>query len=119
MRWFPTTSEHAFQSLVTDSDHTSTGKWIIPQPGSLWEEIDAAIIDGRLAAVKKARDHSVALVYCRTSEEQSVGETLAILREIGVEGELRYKSDRATEQRRDEYLYRSGDIEQVRALKPL
>ncbi len=118
MRWFPTTSEHSFQSLVTDSDHTSTGKWIIQQPGLLWEEIDAAIIDGRLDAAKKARDHSIALVYCRSSDEQTVAETLAILREIGVEGELAYKSDRATEQRRDEYLYRSEDFEQILGLKP-
>ncbi|MBY3044862.1 hypothetical protein [Rhizobium leguminosarum] len=111
MRWFPTTSENAFQSLVTDSDQTSTGKWIIQQPGSLWEEIDAAIIDGRLTAAKKARDHSVALVYCRSSDEHTVAETLAILREIGIEGEIRYKSDRATEQRRDDYLYESDEFE--------
>lgn len=118
MRWFPTTSENAFQSIITDSDETSTGKWIIPQPGPLWEEIDAAIIDGRLAAAKKARDHSVALVYCRSSDEQTVAETLAILREIGVDGELRYKSDRATEERREQDLYSSTDFEHPSS-KPL
>ncbi|MDX0503626.1 hypothetical protein GOC80_13420 [Sinorhizobium medicae] len=119
MRWFPTTSENGFQSIITDSDQTSTGKWIIQHPGHLWEEIDAAIIDGRLVAAKKARDHSIALVYCRSSEEQTVAETLVILREIGVGGELVYKSDRATDQRRHEYLYSSNDFEQALSLKPL
>ena len=111
MRWFPTTSQNTFQSHVTDSDQTSTGKWIIQHPGHLWEEIDAAIMDGRLDAAKKARDHSIALVYCRSSDEQTVAETLAILREIGVEGDMRYKSDCTTDQRRDEYLYDSADFE--------
>ncbi|MBY5820042.1 hypothetical protein HFN60_31105 [Rhizobium leguminosarum] len=111
MRWFPTISENAFTSVINETDQTSTGKWIIPQPGSLWEEIDAAIIDGRLAAVKKARDHSVALVYCRSSDEETVAETLAILRQIGVDGELQYKTDKATDERRERYLYSSTDFE--------
>ena len=111
MRWFLTMSATGFSSVVSDSDHASSGKWIVERPGQLWEEIEDAAVEGRLLAVKKARDHSVALVYCRSSDEETVAETLAILREIGVEGQLRYKSDRATDQRRDEYLYDSDDFE--------
>ncbi|WP_027489209.1 hypothetical protein [Allorhizobium undicola] len=119
MRWFPTMSATGFASIISDSDDASSGKWIVPQPGPLWEEIEDAAVEGRLLAIKKARDHSVALVYCRSSDEETVAKTLTILREIGVEGELRYKSDRATDQRRDEYLYDSDDFGQVLTLKPL
>ncbi len=111
MRWFPTMSTTDFYSIIADSDHVSSGKWIIERPGPPWEEIEDAAIEGQLLAIKKSRDHSIALVYCRSSDEQTVAETLAILREIGVEGDMRYKSDRATDQRRDEYLYDSADFE--------
>jgi len=111
MRWFPTMSATNFCSTISCSDHTSSGKWIIEQPGHLWEEIEDAAIGRRLLAVKKSRDHSIVCVYCGTSDQDTAAATLAILRDIGVEGELRYKSDRATEQRRDEYLYDSDDFE--------
>ncbi|TAW50578.1 hypothetical protein [Rhizobium leguminosarum] len=119
MRWFPTMSSTGFSSIIAGSDHTSSGKWIVPQPGPLWEEIEDAAIEGRLLAIKKSQDHSIVCVYCRSSDEETTAATLAVLRDIGVEGELRYKSDRATRQRRDEYLYDSADFEQVLALKPL
>ncbi|KQY26222.1 hypothetical protein [Rhizobium sp. Root482] len=111
MRWFPTMSTTSFSSIIADSDQASSGKWIIEHPGPLWEEIEDAAIEGQLLAVKKARDHSMVCVYCISSDQETAAATLAILRDIGVEGELRYKSDRATEQRQDEYLYDSGDFE--------
>lgn len=111
MMWFPVISRTGFRSRIRESDQASSGKWIVGQPGPLWEEIEDAAVEGRLLAIKKSRDHSIVCVYCRTSDEETAAATLAILRNIGVEGELRYKSDRATEQRRDEYLYDSDEFE--------
>lgn len=111
MRWFPSFSECGFTSIVSETDIASSGKWVIRNPGALWEEIDGAVIDGRLLAIKKSWCHSIALVYCHASDAETVSASLSILREIGVSGELQYKSCRATDQKRDEYLWTSDDFE--------
>lgn len=122
MLWHPTLSTTGFKSRILDTDEASTGKWLvaIPNPdiGNLWEEIEDAACEGRLLAVKKSTDvlgrklgHNLACVYCSPSDADSVREVLTVLRELGVEGELRYKSDRATFEFRDDYLWSSSEIE--------
>lgn len=124
MLWHPTLSTTGFKSRILDTDELSTGKWIMPIPipdiGLLWEEIEDAACEGRLLAVKKSTDvlgkklgHHLACVYCASSDADSVREVLMILRELGVEGELRYKSDRATFEFRDQYLWSSSEIENL------
>jgi hypothetical protein len=128
MLWYPTISRTGFRSEVLDSDHASTGKWVVPIPvpdiGLLWEDLEDAAVEGRLLGVKKSTHELVkkigrnlACVYCATSDEATVAETLRTLREIGVDGELRYKSDQATADGRDEYLWSSADFERVLELK--
>lgn len=92
----------------------------LPDIAHLWEEIEDAACEGRVAAVKKSTKelsrklgHDLACVYCRASDSDTVGETLAILREIGVTGPLQYKSDRATFEWREQYLWSSDDFEQA------
>lgn len=129
MLWFPTISKSGFRSTIRDTDEASTGKWLVPitvpDIGGLWEETEDAAVEGRLLAVKKSTPqlrkqigHDLVCVYCPASDEPTVAETLAVLREIGVKDELRYKSDRATSDGRDEYLWSSADFEQVLVLKP-
>jgi len=55
--------------------------------------------------------HDLVCVYCGASDAETVTGTLRHLRAIGVDGELSYKSDRATVEWRDEYLYNSNDFE--------
>ncbi|WP_125461982.1 putative phosphothreonine lyase domain-containg protein [Rhizobium sp. Kim5] len=128
MLWHPTLSTSGFKSKILDSDEASSGKWLVPIPipdvGLLWEEIEDAAMDGRLLAAKKSTHelikiigHNLACVYCAASDVDTVAETLQTLREIGVDGELRYKSDRATFDQRDEYLYSSSEFDL--ALKPV
>jgi hypothetical protein len=122
MLWFPTLSKSGFRSVIADTDHASTGKWLVPIPvpdtGLIWEEIEDAAVEGRLLAVKKSTHelvrligHNLACVYCAASDADTVAETLQTLREIGVDAELRYKSDRATFDGRDECIYSSADFE--------
>ncbi|MBA9031717.1 putative phosphothreonine lyase domain-containing protein [Rhizobium leguminosarum] len=122
MLWYPTLSKHGFRSIIGDTDQASTGKWLVsiqvPDIGQLWEEIEDAAVEGKLLAVKKSTQllkkqigHDLVCVYCSSSDEATVAETLAILREIGIDGDLRYKSDLATFKWRDEYLYSSNDFE--------
>ncbi|TCA62722.1 DUF1917 domain-containing protein [Rhizobium pisi] len=121
MLWYPTLSKSGFRSIISDTDEASTGKWLVPitvpDIGLVWEEIEDAAVEGRLTAVKKstpqlrkqiARD--LVCVYCTASDADTVAETLAILREIGVTDELRYKSDRATSDGREEYLWQSDNF---------
>lgn len=122
MLWFPTLSKNGFRSAIADSDELSTGKWLVPiqlpDIGLLWEDIEDEAVKGRLLAVKKSTlilrrkiGHDLVCVYCPASDADTVAETLTTLRKIGVADELRYKSDRATFEHRDEYLYSSGDFE--------
>ncbi|UWU29129.1 DUF1917 domain-containing protein [Rhizobium sp. WSM1274] len=122
MLWHPTISKNGFRSKVLDSDHSSTGKWLVPIPipdvGLVWEDIEDAAVGGRLLAVKKSTHelvrrigHHLVCVYCSASDELTVAETLRTLREIDVEGDLRYKSDLATFDGREEYLYSSSEFE--------
>ncbi|WP_105429467.1 putative phosphothreonine lyase domain-containg protein [Neorhizobium sp. T6_25] len=128
MLWFPTLSRNDFRSVIADSDQQSTGKWLVPifvpDIGRVWEELEDAAVEGRLLAAKKSTPHlrkqighELVCVYCRSSDVDAVTETLAVLREIGITDELLYKSDRATADGRDEYLYSSDDFESP-ALKP-
>ena len=122
MLWHPTLSFTGFRSRILDTDEASTGKWLVPIPipdiGLIWEEIEDAACEGRLLAVKKSTDvlgkklgHNLACVYCTSSDGDTVREVLALLRELGVDGELRYKSDKATLEFRDQYLWSSDEIE--------
>lgn len=124
MLWHPTLSFASFRSIIRDTDEASTGKWLIPIPipdiGLIWEEIEDAACEGRVIAVKKSTDalskrlgHHLACVYCSASDADTVREVLMILRELGVEGELRYKSDRATFEFRGDYLWSSSEIENL------
>ncbi|NZD51870.1 hypothetical protein [Rhizobium leguminosarum] len=128
MLWFSTLSKTGFRSVIADNDEASSGKWLVPAPvpdiGLLWAEIEDAAVDGKLLAAKKSTHelvriigHNLACVHCAASDAATVAETLRTLREIGVDGELQYKSDRATFDGRDEYLYSSADFEM--ALKPV
>jgi hypothetical protein len=128
MLWYPTLSKHSFRSIITSDDITSTGKWLVPiQPpdiGRLWEDLEDAAVEGKLLAVKKSTQllrkqigHDLVCVYCSSSSDGAVYETLLKLREIGVTDELQYKSDRATSDWREEYLWTSQDFEGL-ALKP-
>ncbi|MBX5164836.1 hypothetical protein [Rhizobium sp. NZLR4b] len=129
MLWYPTLSKFGFRSGVSDSDETSTGKWLVPigvpDIGRVWEDLEDAAVAGKLLAIKKSTDvlrrklgHDLVCVYCSRSDEYTVSDTLTVLREIGVEGDLRYKSDLATFEGRDEYLYGSSDFEELLSLKP-
>lgn len=75
MLWFPTLSEpmNSFHSIIADTDEASSGEWLVaipvPDTQRLWEELEDAAVEGRLPAVKKARDHSLACVYCRGSSD--------------------------------------------------
>ncbi|OAE45434.1 putative phosphothreonine lyase domain-containg protein [Agrobacterium tumefaciens] len=125
--WHPTLSKTDFRSGVRDSDEASTGKWIVtiklPDIGKVWEEIEDAAVEGRLAAVKKSTllmrqkiGHDLVCIYCARSDQETVADCLAVLRDLGVEGDLFYKSDRATDENRDDHLYRSSDFEVVMKL---
>ncbi|NTI03175.1 DUF1917 domain-containing protein [Agrobacterium rhizogenes] len=122
MFWHSTISKHGFRSNILGSDEASTGKWLvsIPNPdiGLTWEDIEGAVVEGRLLAVKKSTatlrkklGHDLVCIYCSASDVDTVVETLRVLREIGVDGDLRYKSDRATFDGREEYLWSSNDFE--------
>jgi|GEM_PF-4265205 len=122
MLWHPTLSFTGFKSIVRETDEASTGKWLvpisIPDIACLWEEIEDAACEGKLLAVKKSTDvlgrklgHHLACVYCSASDTDSVREVLKVLRELGVDGELRYKSDRSTHEFRSDYLWSSAEIE--------
>ncbi len=128
MLWYPTLSKSGFRSIIADTDEASSGKWLmpvgVPDIAGIWEEIEDAAVGGRLLAAKKSTQmlrrkigHDLVCVYCSASDAETVGETLAVLREIGLTDELRYKSDRATFDGREEYLWSSNDIENL-ALKP-
>jgi len=120
--WHPTLSAAGFRSIIGPSDETSSGKWMVPillpDIGLLWQDIEAASLAGRLLAVKKSTwalskklGHELVCVYCSASDLATVNETLSVLREIGVSDELKYRSDLATFEHREDFLYSSTDFE--------
>jgi hypothetical protein len=127
--WYPIVSASPFLSRVnTQNDETATGKWLVPvplrDPDETWDDIQDASAGGIFVAAKISGPkldailgHKLVCVYSRTSDENAVAEVLRHLREIGVKGDLRYKSDKATAEGRDEYLWTSRQFE-VPAIAP-
>lgn len=123
--WHAAISKSGFTSqIVGDDDKSASGKWLVPialgDPEGIWPKLAEAAAQGKLAAVKisSARldvklGHHLVCAYCKTSRENDVGETLRKLRNLGIIGDLRYKSDRATLQGRDEYLWHSSKVELI------
>lgn len=121
--WQHVISQRPFSSHVSAPEETfCTGKWVVTfpldDPDDLWERIVKAAVRGEVDATKMSAPrldaiagHHIACVYCRYSDPESVGKTLRVLRELGVEGPLSYKSDKATVEGRDEYLWTSEQIE--------
>lgn len=121
--WHYLISKDLFLSRFTPEDETlGTGKWVVTfplgDPDDLWERLVKAACAGDLDATKRSSarldeiaGHHIACVYCRTSDAAYVGRTLEALRGLGVSGPLRYKSDQATRDGRDAYLWESEQIE--------
>jgi len=121
--WQSTIRSRPFMSRVNVPDERdATGKWLVPVPfgdphgirDTIWE----AVARGRFPAFKvsdKKLDeilgHHLICVYCESSGESSVREALAMLRRIGVEGPLTYKTDVATTQGSDRILWTSEGLE--------
>ncbi|KQT95437.1 MULTISPECIES: putative phosphothreonine lyase domain-containg protein [Rhizobium] len=123
--WHAAISKSGFTSQIGgDDDILASGKWLVPialgDPEGIWRKLAEAAAHGDLAAVKisSARldvklGHHLVCAYCKTSQENDVNETLTKLRNLGATGDLRYKSDRATLQGRDEYLWHSTELESI------
>lgn len=121
--WRPAISVFGFSSTPFCSDDlAASGKWLVPvslgDTDGAWQKLADAAANGDLLAVKISSDrldlilgHHLVCVYCQTSQSANVIATLGKLRTLGISGVLRYKSDRATLQRRDEYLWTSADFE--------
>jgi len=121
--WEPVIRSGHFSSNVNARDERqSTGKWLVPvefgDPDGVWERIQVATAFRRFAAVKISAPtlsailgHRLVCVYSESSEEEQVGEVLRCLREIGVQGNLTYKTDLATFQGRDDKLWTSEQLE--------
>lgn len=123
--WNPVVSAIRFQSNKgRGSEETSTGKWLVPIPfgkiEEIWEPIEDAAALGKIAGAKissryldQKLGHHLACVYCRSSDRESVAELLHKLRNLGIDGTLRYKTCRATIDRREEFLWTSDVIESL------
>lgn len=128
--WHHVISKEQFLSRFSPKGETlGTGKWVVNfplgDPDDLWDRLVTAASFGRIAAVKRSSErldkiagHHIACVYCCSADEETVKRTLALLRDIGVSGPLRYKSDKATVEGRDEYLYESGLLEDGPGSRP-
>lgn len=101
-----------------------TGKWLVTfplrDPDDLWEHIVKAATHGDIIATKCSGPrldailgHHLACVYCPASDEATVAQTLAVLRDLGVSGPLNYKTDLATVEGREDYLWTSEQIEKT------
>lgn len=121
--WRPAISAFGFNSTpYCRKDLTASGKWLVPvalgDKDGIWQKLADAATNGDLPAVKISSDrldrilgHHLVCVYCQTSQRPDVIATLVKLRILGINGELRFKSDRATLLCRDEYLWTSADFE--------
>lgn len=121
MTWMHLISRVPFESALRGSDVASTGKWLVPislEDHETWDRIISAIHRGRLVAAKLSSPilahklgHSLACIYCEASDMETARGALAVLRDIGIEGPLTYKSDSATARGTDEKLWTSMDFE--------
>ncbi|MCS4088840.1 DUF1917 domain-containing protein [Rhizobium sp. BK176] len=120
--WYPIIAKERFVSIFQGDDTHSSGKWLIPipfgDPDGTWERLADAARDGRLLAVKisappldEKLGHHLVCAYSKISTRIAVNEALSKLRMLGVSGDLRYKSDKATLDGRDDYLWDSVDLE--------
>lgn len=123
--WKPVVSASRFASRtfrVTDDE--ATGKWLVPSelgdPDGVWERIAEAAARGEVAGAKissahldKILGHHLICVYCERSDRDSVAALLKVIRDLGVKGDLRYKTCKATVERREEFLWMSDMLEHV------
>lgn len=98
--WQHVISKGNFYSRYRDADETlCTGKWLVTiplgDPTDLWERLVKAAVHGDIDATKRSSTrldeiagHHIVCVYCRCSNAETVGRTLTVLRELGVEGPL-------------------------------
>lgn len=121
--WQPVVSQSRFISRtfrVTDEE--ATGKWLVPadlgDPDLVWESIAVAAASGRIPGAKissshldRILGHHLICVYCERSDRESVSDLLGLLRDMGISGPLRYKTCKATVERREEFLWMSSDFE--------
>jgi hypothetical protein len=121
--WKPVVSATRFGSRtfrVTDEE--ATGKWLVPatlgDPDGIWERISAAAASGVIVGAKissqhldRILGHHLICAYCERSDRHTVEATLGIMRGLGVEGHLRYKTCLATVEGREEFLWNSDVIE--------
>ena len=121
--WKNGISKSGFSSRTwVDDEVKCTGKWLVTfplgDPDGLWDRLAEAAKRGDLTATKMSGPrldaivgHHIACVYCVSSQRDVVEQTLRTLRELGVEGPLHYKSDKATVEGREEYLWTAEQIE--------
>lgn len=121
--WEYPISKGGFSSLVRDDDVSSSGKWVLHVPvleqdNTLWDNLINMTINSEFDAVKRTSSAfergegtGIICVYCRISSDWYVMGALSKLRGLGIEGELFYKSDKATRDGREEYLWNSGMFE--------
>ena len=111
----------SFSNIIKDTDEESTGKWLVPisfDDDEAWQKIQDNVANRKIISAKissKRLDEKLGYhLVCVYTYPWNVRETLKVLREIGFIGELKYKSDRATYEDRDGYLYFSSTIDQDR-----
>jgi hypothetical protein len=121
--WKPTISATRFGSRTFRlTDKEATGKWLVSaalgDPDGIWERIAAAAASGSIPGAKISSQHldgilghHLICVYCERSDRSTVEAMLKVLRSLGVEGHLRYKTCLATVERREEFLWTSDAIE--------
>ena len=109
--------------MIRNDDVSSSGKWVLHVPAlaqddTLWNDIVDMAINSEFDAVKRTsstfeKDEGTGIicVYCKISSDWYVMGALSKLRGLGIEGELFYKSDKATREGREEYLWSSGMFE--------
>ncbi len=119
--WQALISKFGFESILSDDDHSSSGKWLVPialgDPDGIWQKLQQAAHEGQVTAVKISAPplddvlgHHLVCAYCPSSHENHVVPALSVLRRLGVKDQIRYKSDKATVEARDEYLWDSRDL---------
>lgn len=121
--WNPTISTRRFGSRTFRlTDEEATGKWLVPaalgDPEGIWERIATAAARGSIPGAKissrhldRILGHHLICVYCERSDRNTVDAMLGTLRQMGVEGHLRYKTCLATVERREEFFWTSDDLE--------